>query len=89
MDKIIKEYKIKAIIGKGGMGKKTLAACKRYGCVYLSAVGGAAVVLAEAIKKVRNVYKLEFGVPEAIWEIEVKDFPAVVTMDSKGRSMHS
>jgi len=88
MWKIIKDYKIKAVIGKGGMGKKTQKACKRYGCVYLSAVGGAAVVLAKAIKKIRNVYKLEFGIPEAIWELEVKDFPAIVTIDNKGRSLH-
>lgn len=88
MGKIIKDYKIRAVIGKGGMGKKTMAACKKHGCVYLSAVGGAAVVLARAIKEVRNVYKLEFGIPEAIWEIKVKDFPAIVTMDAKGRSLH-
>ena len=88
MADIIKQYKIRAMIGKGGMGKKTLEACKKHKCVYLSAVGGAAAVLAKSIKEVRNVYKLEFGVPEAIWELEVNDFPAIVTMDSKGRSLH-
>ena len=88
MPKIINDYKIRAIIGKGGMGKKTLDACKKHGCVYLSAVGGAAALLAKSVKRVRNVYKLEFGIPEAIWELEVKDFPAIVTMDSKGRSLH-
>jgi fumarate hydratase class I len=71
------------------MGDKTLAACKECGCVYLHAVGGAAQVLAECIKKVRNVYLMEqFGAPEAIWEFEVEDFPAVVTMDAHGTSLH-
>ena len=70
-------------------GEKTQAACKEYGCVYLHAVGGAAQVLAECIKKVRNVYFLEkFGSPEAIWELEVVDFPAVVTIDAHGNSLH-
>ena len=87
--KIIKEFGLRGIIGKGGMGDKTLAACKECGCVYLHAVGGAAQVLAECIKKVRNVYMMkEFGAPEAIWEFEVQDFPAVVTIDAHGNSLH-
>ena len=86
---IIGEFGIRGVIGKGGMGDRTLAACKEYGCVYLHAVGGAAQVLAECIKKVRNVYMMEkFGAPEAIWEFEVQDFPAVVTMDAHGNSLH-
>jgi len=86
---IIKDFGIRAVIGKGGMGDRTLGACKECGCVYLHAVGGAAQVLAECVKAVRNVYLLEeFGSPEAIWELEVEDFPAVVTMDSHGRSLH-
>jgi fumarate hydratase class I len=86
---VIENYKVKAVIGKGGMGKKTLEACKKFGCVYLHAVGGAAAVLAENIKKVKNVYKLEeFGIPEAFWELEVEDFPAIVTMDANGNSLH-
>jgi len=86
---IIKKFGIRGVIGKGGMGDKTLAACKESGCVYLHAVGGAAQVLAECIKKVRNVYLLDkFGSPEAIWEFEVADFPAVVTMDAHGNSLH-
>jgi fumarate hydratase class I len=87
--KIIRDFGIRGIIGKGGMGDKTLAACKEFGCVYLHAVGGAAQVLAECIKKVRNVYMMEkFGAPEAIWEFEVEDFPAVVTIDAHGNSLH-
>ncbi len=86
---IIRDFGLRGVIGKGGMGDRTLAACREYGCVYLHAVGGAAQVLAECIKKVRNVYLLEqFGSPEAIWELEVEDFPAVVTMDAHGRSLH-
>jgi len=86
---IIKQFGIRGVIGKGGMGDKTLASCQECGCVYLHAVGGAAQVLAECVKKVRNVYLLEkFGSPEAIWEFEVENFPAVVTMDSHGNSLH-
>lgn len=86
---IIKHFGLRGVIGKGGMGDRTLAACKEHGCVYLHAIGGAAQVLAECIKRVRNVYLLEkFGSPEAIWELEVETFPAVVTMDSHGNSLH-
>jgi tartrate/fumarate subfamily iron-sulfur-dependent hydro-lyase beta chain len=86
---IIKEFGLRGVIGKGGMGERTLAACKESGCVYLHAVGGAAQVLAECIKSVRNVYMMEkFGAPEAIWELEVEGFPCVVTMDANGNSLH-
>ena len=86
---IIKDFGIRGVIGKGGMGDKTLAACREFGCVYLHAVGGAAQVLSECIRDVRNVYFLEkFGSPEAIWELAVEDFPAVVTMDAHGNSLH-
>jgi len=89
MADVIKEYDVRAVIGKGGMGEKTLEAMKESGCVYLSAVGGAAAVLAESVKEVLNVYKLEeFGVPEAVWEIRVENFPAIVSMDAKGESLH-
>src|SRR5256714_1559060 len=86
---LIKKFGLRGVIGKGGMGERTLAACQEFGCVYLHAVGGAAQVLAECIKTVRNVYLIEeFGAPEAIWELEVKEFPAAVTMDAHGRSLH-
>ncbi len=86
---IIKEFGLRGVIGKGGMGDRTLAACKEYGCVYFHAIGGAAQVLAECIKRVKNVYFLEkFGSPEAIWELEVENFPVVVTMDAHGNSLH-
>jgi fumarate hydratase class I len=86
---VIRDFGLRGVIGKGGMGAKTQAACKEYGCVYLHAIGGAAQVLAECVKKVRNVYfKEEFGSPEAIWELAVEDFPAVVTIDAHGNSLH-
>jgi len=86
---IIRDFGVRGVIGKGGMGDKTLAACREFCCVYLHAVGGAAQVLAECIRKVRNVYFLEkFGSPEAIWELQVENFPVVVTMDAHGNSLH-
>ena len=86
---IIQQFGVRGVIGKGGMGDRTLAACQEHGCVYLHAIGGAAQVLAECIKRVRNVYLLEeFGSPEAIWELEVEEFPVVVTMDAHGNSLH-
>ena len=86
---VIRDFGLRGVIGKGGMGAKTQAACKEYGCVYLHAIGGAAQVLADCVKRVRNVYfKEEFGSPEAIWELEVADFPAVVTIDAHGNSLH-
>lgn len=88
-DEIIRRFGIKAVIGKGGMGAKTLKACQEHGCVYLHAIGGAAQVYAQCVEKVPNVYLKQFGSPEAVWEMHVKDFPAVVTMDAHGRSLHA
>ncbi len=86
---VMKKYTVRGVIGKGGMEKKTLDACRELGAVYLSAVGGLATILARSVKRVLTVHKLEeFGVPEAMWVIEVEKFPAVVTMDSHGRSIH-
>lgn len=86
---IIRDFRLRGVIGKGGMGDRTLAGCKEHGCVYFHAVGGAAQVLAECVKGVRNVYFLkEFGSPEAIWEFDVENLPAVVTMDSHDGSLH-
>jgi fumarate hydratase class I len=87
---VMKRYNIRAVIGKGGMGAKTLAACKELGGVYLHAIGGAAQIYALCVEGVDGVHmKEEFGSPEAVWELRVKDFPAVVTMDSHGRSLHA
>ena len=86
---IIEKYGIRAIIGKGGMGDSTAEACRRFGCVYLHAVGGAAQVLASCVRSVPAVSMLEeFGAPEAIWQFDVVEFPAIVTMDATGASLH-
>ncbi|MGC4086111.1 MAG: fumarate hydratase [Vicinamibacterales bacterium] len=85
---IIKRYGVRAVIGKGGMGAKTSAALKEFGGVYLNAIGGAAQFYARAIKKVDAVSLLEFGTPEAMWHLQVEDFPAIVTMDAHGNSLH-
>jgi fumarate hydratase class I len=85
---VMRDYGIVGVIGKGGMGPKTLNGCKEFGCVYLHAIGGAAQVLAERINSVDNVYWEDLGSPEAIWELSVTDFPVVVTMDAHGNSLH-
>ena len=85
---IIKQYGVRAVIGKGGMGGKTLAAMKACGAVYLNAIGGAAQFYARAITQVTGVSLLEFGTPEAMWHLVVHDFPAIVTMDAHGTSLH-
>ncbi len=85
---IIRRYGVRAVIGKGGMGSKTLAAMKEYGAVYLNAIGGAAQYYARCIEDVLGVHLLEFGIPEAMWHLRVKDFPAIVTMDAHGNSLH-
>jgi fumarate hydratase class I len=85
---VIQRFGVKAVIGKGGMGPRTLQACQQFGCVYLHAIGGAAQIYARCVEAVPNVYLKQFGSPEAVWEMRVKDFPAVVTMDAHGRSLH-
>ncbi|HVZ19719.1 MAG TPA: fumarate hydratase [Vicinamibacterales bacterium] len=85
---VITRYGVRAVIGKGGMGPKTLAALKEAGAVYLNAIGGAAQFYARTIKKVDGVSLIEFGTPEAMWHLTVEDFPAIVTMDSHGNSLH-
>jgi fumarate hydratase class I len=86
---VIGRYGLRGVIGKGGMADKTLAGLAEHGAVYLHAIGGAAQVLAQAIPKVERVFMLdEFGVPEALWVIEVDKFPVVVSMDSHGNSLH-
>ncbi|MBT2292215.1 fumarate hydratase [Paenibacillus albidus] len=86
---IIKKFGIRAVIGKGGMGPKTLQALGEHGGVYLNAIGGAAQYYAECIKKVNAVDFMEFGIPEAMWHLDVEGFAAIVTMDSHGNSLHA
>jgi len=86
---VIREYGVRAVIGKGGMGKKTLAALKECGAVYLNGIGGAAQYYARSIEKVLGVHLMEFGVPEAMWHLRVNNFIAIVTMDAHGNSLHA
>ena len=85
---VIGRYGVRAVIGKGVMGGKTLAALKEHGAVYLNAIGGAAQFYARAIERVDGVSLMEFGTPEAMWHLAIKDFPAIVTMDAHGNSLH-
>jgi fumarate hydratase class I len=86
---VIKRYGVRAVIGKGGMGPKTLAALKEFGAVYLNGIGGAAQFYARTMKQVLGVHLLDFGIPEAMWHIRVDRFPAIVTMDAHGNSLHA
>ena len=86
---VMRHFNLKGVVGKGGMGAKTLQACQEVPGVYLHAIGGAATLIAQTVQRVLGVYKLDFGVPEAMWVIEVKDFPVVVTMDAHGNSLHA
>jgi fumarate hydratase subunit beta len=86
---VIKFLNLRGMIGKGGMGPKTLKACHEAPAVYFHAIGGAAALIAGCVTEVIDVHKLEFGVPEAIWVIRVKDLPVIVTMDSHNASLHS
>ncbi len=85
---VIEHFNLKGVIGKGGMGPNTLKACQDHAAVYFHAIGGAATLIAQSVKEVITVHKLEFGMPEAMWVIRVEDFPVVVTMDSHGESIH-
>ncbi len=85
---VIGKFNIRGVIGKGGMGKKTLEACNKYGSVYFHAIGGAAQIYAMCVKKVKGVYLEQFGSPEAVWHLDVENFPVVVTMDSHNVSLH-
>ncbi len=88
-DLVIERYGLRGVIGKGGMGARTLAACRKFGAVYLHAIGGAGAVIADSVRRVVEVRMLEeFGVPEAFWVIDVERLPAIVTMDSHGKSLH-
>lgn len=86
---IIEHFGVRGVIGKGGMGEKTREACARDKAVYLHAVGGAASLLAAHVKEVVDVFKHDvFGLPEGFWVIRVDAFPAVVTIDAHGESLH-
>jgi fumarate hydratase class I len=86
---VIKRFGIRAVIGKGGMGAKTLKGLQDFGAVYLNAIGGAAQYYARCIEEVKGVHLEDFGLPEAMWHLQVSKFPAIVTMDSHGNSLHA
>jgi fumarate hydratase, class I len=86
---VIRRYGVRAVIGKGGMGARTLAALKECGAVYLNGIGGAAQYYARTVEEVLGVHLMEFGIPEAMWHIRVKNFAAIVTMDAHGNSLHA
>jgi fumarate hydratase, class I len=85
---ILRRYGVRAVVGKGGMGARTLQELKESGAVYLNAVGGAAQFYARCIERTDDVSLMEFGTPEAMWHLWVRDFPAIVTMDAHGNSLH-
>ncbi len=88
-DKVIAHFGVRVVIGKGGMGARTLSACRTHGAVYLHGIGGAGVFDAAAVVDVLDVFKAEeFGLPEAFWKIRFHRFPGIVTMDAHGRSLH-
>jgi fumarate hydratase subunit beta len=85
---VIEKLGVRMVIGKGGMGKKTAEACVKYGAVYVTYTGGAAVLAAQSIKRVIDVHWLDLGIPEAVWVLEVENFgPLVVAIDSTGRNL--
>jgi fumarate hydratase class I len=86
---VMRRYGLRGVIGKGGMGAKTLAGMKESGAVYLHAIGGAAQFYAHAIRKVLGVHLMEFGIPEAMWHLQVENFLTIVTMDAHGNSLHA
>ena len=90
MARVIEQFGVRVVIGKGGMGAATREACARFGCVYLQAVGGAAALIAQRVTRVAQVHFLEaFGATEALWELEVEGLEAVVGIDAGGRSLYA
>ncbi|MFW9916625.1 MAG: FumA C-terminus/TtdB family hydratase beta subunit [Candidatus Thorarchaeota archaeon] len=85
----IEKFKVRAVIGKGGMGDRTAEAMKKFGCVYLAFTGGAAVLAARRIKKVKGFYWEDLGTPEGMWHFEIEEFgPMIVGIDTKGNSLY-
>ncbi len=86
---VIRTLGVRMVIGKGGMGLRTAEACKAYGAVYAEFTGGAAVLAAQSIRRVKGVEWLDLGVPEALWILEVENFgPLTVVIDSYGANIH-
>jgi fumarate hydratase subunit beta len=88
-DAFIRNFKVRVVVGKGGMGKKTVDAMKQYGAVYGAFTGGAGVLAAKAVKKVKGVEWSDLGMPEAMWTLEVEDFgPLTVAIDAHGNNLY-
>lgn len=86
---IIRKFRVRVLLGKGGLGEQTRLACRKYGCVYIQVAGGAAALLADKVESVEGVHMMnEFGPAEAVWDLVVRDLPGIVTMDSRGVSLH-
>lgn len=86
--RVIEHFGVRMVVGKGGMGPRTLEALQKFKAVYVHGIGGAGALTAQAVKEVLAVYKAEFGLPEALWKIRVEKLTGVVTMDSYGQSLH-
>ena len=87
--KFIRTFKPRAIIGKGGMSREAAEAMKANGCVYLAAVGGAAVTYADGLSRVEGVEWEDLGMAEAVWKFDAQRFgPLVVAIDAKGNSLY-
>jgi fumarate hydratase subunit beta len=87
-DEFIKNFKVRVVIGKGGMGKKTTDALAKYGAVYGAFTGGAAILAAKAIKSVKSVEWYDLGMPEAMWVFEAQEFgPLAIAIDSHGNNL--
>lgn len=87
-DEFIKNFKVRVIIGKGGMGERTTSGMEKYGAVYGAFTGGAAVLAAKSIKQVKAVEWLDLGMPEALWILETHEFgPLTVAIDSHGNNL--
>jgi fumarate hydratase subunit beta len=87
-DEFIKNFKVRVVIGKGGMGKKTTDAMEKHGAIYGAFTGGAAILAAKAIKTVKSVEWLDLGMPEAMWVFEAEEFgPLAVAIDSHGNNL--
>lgn len=85
----IREFKVRAVIGKGGMDERTAGAMKEHGCVYLACTGGCAVLASKGVKRVSAVHWYDLGMPEAVWVLEVEEFgPLVVGIDAHGNSLY-
>jgi fumarate hydratase subunit beta len=89
-DEFIKNFKVRVVIGKGGMGKRTTDAMRKYGAVYGAFTGGAGVLAAKCVKNVKTVEWLpDLGMPEALWVFEVEDFgPLTIAIDSRGNNLY-